>query len=297
MTAKSVVVSGASGLIGNALVKSLRADGVKVATLVRSAASGPDQIVWDPNRGLDPEVIEGADAIVCLNGASIARLPWTRSYRRELFTSRIQPTSSIASALAKVGDSSKVFITASAVGYYGSQPGVLLTEESSPGVTYLAKLSRAWEESASLAAGAARIVTIRTAPVIHPKAVLRPLVALTKAGMAGPLGSGDQYWPWISLLDQVRAIRHLLDRDIAGPVNLTGPVSATMNQTGRAIAAVLKRPYGLRVPAWALRMTVGADPVDSLLLADAQVVPRVLLDSHFVFTSATVEEAVAAAIR
>lgn len=297
MSTERIVVSGASGVIGSALVESLRADGVEVTTLVRRWAQTPDEFEWHPDvEELHPRVLDGARAVVNLNGASIGRLPWTGSYRAELRASRIAPTRALATAIRRLGADAPALISASAVGYYGDRPRARLTESGAPGRTFLADLCVAWEHEAELAGPEARVALLRTAPLLHPQGMLKPIVALTRWGLSGPLGSGRQVWPWISLDDEVRAIRHIIDRGLTGPVNLSGPTPATANEIGREIARRMRRPFVLPAPGWALRAGLGRDAADSLLLADALVVPEALTASGFAFTRPTAAEAIAAAL-
>ncbi|WES65828.1 TIGR01777 family oxidoreductase [Microbacter sp. GSS18] len=293
---RRVVVAGASGLIGGALIERLRADGVEVTRLVRRPAAAPDEVEWlTENERLDPAVLEGADAVVGLNGASIGRFPWTSSYRRTLLWSRVIPTQAIASALRELGTDAPAFASASAVGYYGSAPGVPLDESAPRGETFLADICEEWE-AAARHAGDARVVHLRTAPLIHPEGVLKPLLLLTALGVSGPVGRGTQAWGWISLEDEVRAIHHVLGADIDGPVNLSGPERATANDLGFALARRMNRPYLLRAPEWGLKLGLGKDATESLLTADAHIVPAALEASGFTFTHRTVEDAVAAAV-
>jgi uncharacterized protein (TIGR01777 family) len=294
--ARRIVVSGASGLIGSALASSLRADGVEVTALVRRAPRSDDEAQWEPGESpLDPEVLAGADAVVALGGASVGRLPWTRRYRRELVDSRLQATRTITTALRALRSDAPALVSASAVGYYGSAPGEILTEDSAAGQTFLADLSARWEAEARQAEDHTRVVLLRTAPVIHRRGVLKPLIQLTRFGVSGPLGGGTQIWPWISLDDEVRAVRHILDSKITGPVNLTGPTPASANDIGRALASRMRRPFWLPAPAWALRLALG-DAAESLLLPDADVRPQVLERSGFRFMQETAAQAVAAAL-
>ncbi|MHA6525064.1 TIGR01777 family oxidoreductase [Tessaracoccus sp. G1721] len=296
-TAQRVIVAGASGLIGRGLVASLRGDGVNVVTLVRRPPRGPDEVRWDPgSEALDPEILRGALAVVVLNGASIGRLPWTRRYRRMLWESRLVPTRSVATAVRSLGADAPALISGSAVGYYGSAPGRVLTEASPAGDTFLARLCVAWEAEASLAGPHARVATLRTAPVVHPEAVLKPLILLTRFGLGGRIGAGNQVWPWISLDDEVRAIRHVIDHDVSGPFNLSGPSPATAEELGRAVARALHRPFWLPVPGFALRLVLGRDAADSLLTADADVRPAALQAAGFTFRHPTVGEAVTGAL-
>ncbi|MBB1512804.1 TIGR01777 family protein [Tessaracoccus sp. MC1627] len=297
MNAQKVVVAGASGLIGRALVEALRADGVHVTTLVRDTPRSPTEVLWPPGlEPLDPAVLEGARALVVLNGASIGRVPWTRSYRRTLWESRLIPTRVAATAVRAVGAGGPALISASGVGYYGSSPGEVLTEASPPGSTFLARLCVAWEAEAALAGPGARVATLRTAPIVHPEGVLKPLILLTRLGVGGPIGRGTQVWPWISLDDEVRAIRHVIDHDIAGPVNLAGPTPATANDLGRALARRLNRPFLIPAPEFALNALLGRDTAESVLTSDADVRPERLLAEGFEFRHRTVEEAVEAAL-
>ena len=294
---RRVVVTGGSGLIGSALVDSLRADGIRVTTLVRRPAQSPDEVEWlTDDRPLDPGVIDGADAVVGLNGASIGRFPWTRRYKSTLLWSRITPTRVLARALRELGDAAPAFVSASAVGYYGSVPGTVLTEGSPRGETFLADLCGEWEAAAFAAGDHARVAVTRTAPVVHQKGVLKPLVLLTRLGVGGPIGRGTQKWPWISLEDEVRSIRHIIDSDIAGPVNLVGPTVASANDLGFALAVRMNRPFLVPAPEWALKLVLGVDATEGLLTTDAAVLPKVLEDTGFAFTHTTVEQAVDAAV-
>lgn len=239
---RHVVIGGASGLIGSALAAALRADGVTVTTLVRRPPRDESEAAWEPGRQpLDPDVIAGADAVVSLGGASVGRLPWTPGYRTELADSRRHVTETIATAVRALGQDAPALLSASAVGFYGSVPGRTLTEESPAGSTFLARLCVDWEDQARRAGPHARVALLRTAPVIHRRGVLKPLIQLTRFGVAGPLGRGTQIWPWISLDDEVRAIRHIIDARLDGPVNLTGPsplrrtTSAALSRRGCAV--------------------------------------------------------------
>jgi uncharacterized protein (TIGR01777 family) len=294
---RRVVVAGASGLIGSALVDSLRSDGIAVTTLVRRPPESADEVQWLADaEPLDPGVLDGADAVVGLNGATIGRFPWTRGYKSTLLWSRITPTRAIARAVRELGEGAPAFVSASAVGYYGSAPGALLTEASPRGDTFLADLCGEWE-SAALAAGEhARVALLRTAPIVHPQGVLKPLLLLTRFGVSGPIGRGTQKWPWISLEDEVRGIRHVIDSQISGPVNFTGPTPASANDLGFALAVRMNRPFVLRAPVWAIKLVLGADATEALLTTDAAVIPGVLEASGFEFHQRTVEEAVNAAV-
>lgn len=291
-----VVLSGASGLIGRALADSLAADGIAVTRLVRRAPSGPDEVQWAPGtEKLDPGVLAGATAVVNLNGASIGRFPWTSRYRHELVWSRIHPTQTLARALRELGSDAPHFLSGSAVGYYPTdEPGRAFDEDGPRGDAFLSDLCGEWE-GAALTAGE-NVALLRTAPVVHRDGVLKPLMLLTRAGLSGPIGRGTQTWPFISLEDEVGAIRHIIDARLTGPVNISGPTRATANDLGFALAVRLNRPYLLRAPVPAMKLVLGADAVEALLTNDTHVVPRVLIETGFAFAHPTVEDAVAAAV-
>ncbi len=293
---RRIVISGASGLIGRALSASLRADGIAVTTLVRHPPRSADEVHWTPGEHLNPDVLAGAEAVIALGGASVGRLPWTPRYREELVGSRRRSTRTIASAVRALRQDAPAFVSASAVGYYGSAPGEVLTEGSPAGRTFLAKLCVVWEDEARRAGDHARVALLRTAPVIHRRGVLKPLIQLTRFGVAGPIGHGTQIWPWISLDDEVGAIRHVIDTRLDGPVNLTGPTPASADQIGRAVARSMHRPFWLRAPTWALRLALSRAATDSLLVSDADVRPAALESTGFTFSHPTAESAVAAAI-
>ena len=286
-----VVISGASGLIGRALIESLLADGAEVSTLVRHEPRSPREVAWLDGSPLDPAILAGASAVVNLNGASIGHIPWTPSYKQTLSASRLEATRVLAAALRELGTGAPAFVSASAVGYYGSQPGRELAEDALPGGGFLSDLCVAWE-AAALNAGSARVALLRTSPVIHPESVLKPLILLTRLGLGGPLGGGRQVWPWISLVDEVRAIRYVIEAGMEGPVNLSGPTRATANDVGFALARRMNKPYLLRAPEFALRLALGRDMADAVLLSDAHVVPAALEASGFAFTHRSVEEAI-----
>lgn len=294
---QQIVISGASGLIGTALIASLRADGVEVTTLVRRAPRDPSEVQWSPaERDLDPDVLAGADAVVALGGASVGRLPWTPRYRRELVESRLTTTRTLATAIRTLRDDAPALVSASAVGYYGTAPGETLTEESRAGDTFLAQLCVRWEQEAERAGEHTRVALVRTAPIIHRRGVLKPLIQLTRFGVAGPIGPGTQIWPWISLEDEVRGIRHVIDARLSGPVNFTGPTRASANEIGRALAAKMGRPFWLPAPTWALRLALSRAAADSLLVSDADVRPAVLEGSGFEFSHKSAKAAVDAAL-
>lgn len=292
-----IVLAGASGLIGTALHRALVERGENVVRLVRRPIRHPGEMEWDPASGrLGPDALMGARAVIALNGASVGRLPWTPRYRRTLMVSRLQATRAIAACLRELGSDAPAFLSGSAVGFYGSRLGEPLTEGSSPGDTFLARLCVFWEREALAVSDITRVTLLRTAPVMHPQGVLQPLMRLTSLGLAGPLGRGTQVWPWISLEDEVRGILHALDSQLSGPVNLTGPLPATATEIGRELARQMRRPFWLPAPEWALNIALSRDAVESLLTSNAQVQPEALLDSGFTFSHPTPQAAIRAAL-
>lgn len=256
--------------------------------LVRRDPRHENEHSWNPEAGqLDPQVLAGSNALISLNGASVGQLPWTKSYRAKLHDSRLDATRTLASAVQQLGgEAPQAWLSGSAVGYYGDRPGETLTESSSAGDTFLARLCVEWEEQARVAENT-RVVLLRTAPVIHPEGVLKPMITLTKLSLGGPLGRGIQTWPWISLDDEVRGILHALDNGLSGPVNLTGPTLATANDIGRELAEQMRRPFLFPAPKFALSLALSKDATESLLTSDAAVLPEALLRSGFKFMHST----------
>lgn len=297
MTPRRVIITGASGLIGTALRTSLETDGIPVTTLVRRPPRNHNEVTWEPgHRPLDPDALAGAHAVINLNGASIGRLPWTPTYRDTLRNSRLDPTRTLATALRQLGRDAPMLLSASATGIYGHRPGENLTETSPPGEGFLARLCTDWETEALKAGPHTPVALLRTASLLHPQAVLKPLIPLTRLGISGPLGSGRQIWPWFTLDDEIRAIRHIINHHITGPVNLTGPTPASAQAIGQHLAKRLHRPYLLPAPTWALRLAIGHEAADSLLLADTTVIPEVLTRTGFQFTAHTARQAIDAAL-
>lgn len=292
---KRVVIAGASGLIGTALTEELRARGDEVVRLVRKEP-GPGDVLWDPaSRTLDPAALDGATAVVNFSGASIGRLPWTPKYKREILASRVAATSTLVTAIRAAAVPPEVFISSSAAGYYGSRPHETLTEDSARGTGFLSDVTAEWERTARRADDVTRVVIARSGIVVATDGVLKPLLLLTRAGLSGPLGGGQQLWPWVSLVDETRALVHLLDGTLAGPVNVTGPTAASANDLMRHLATRLNRPFFLPVPAFAVTAVLG-DAARDLLLVDQHPQPARLLGDGFVFTHRTVEKAVDAAL-
>jgi uncharacterized protein (TIGR01777 family) len=284
-----IVLAGASGLIGSALRSALRADGNTVRSLVRREPRGPDEDRWDPGAGrLDPGFLQGADAVVCLSGVGVGDHRWTESYRREIVASRVDTVGTIARTLAEHGGPG-VLICASAVGYYGDTGDVEIDESAPPGDSFLSGVCVQWEAAADPARDAGvRVTHLRTGLVLSREGgLLKQLVPIVKAGVGGRLGDGRQFMPWISLADEVAAICFLLEHDLAGPVNLTGPSPARNAELTRVLGRVLHRPTVLRVPAFAARVALGEFAGD--VLSGQRALPRRLTGAGFEFGDVDLE--------
>jgi uncharacterized protein len=287
-----VLVAGASGMIGSALCTRLARAGHDVTRLVRREPTSRDERNWSPSAGMiDFRLMDETDAVVNLSGASLSRLPWTRRYREQILQSRLSSTRTLTDAMGKADSPPAVFLSGSAVGIYGDRPGLILDEGSIRGSGFLADVVEAWEGAAAVVPEGVRVVTLRTGLVVGPGGALGPVLPLTKLGAGANLGTGTQFWPWISLADEVRAIEHLLGSDLAGPVNLAGPVPATADALLRTVASELHRPYLFRVPARLIELVLG-DAGRELLLASQRVSAKLLLDDGFAFEHETVDVAV-----
>ena len=291
-----VVVAGASGLIGTALIAHLRAGGHEVLRLVRRAPSAPDERGWDPPAGrIDPGTFDGADAVVNLGGAGVADRPWSGARRQALRDSRVVPTEVLAGAVVEHGVAT--LLSASAVGYYGDAGGVAIDETAPPGTGFLAGLTRDWEAATRPARDAgARVVLLRTGLVLGPSGgLMGPLKLVYRFGLGGRIGPGTQYMPWISLDDEVGAIGFLLEHpEVDGPVNLTGPLPVTNADFTAALAHAVHRPAVVAVPAIAIR-ALGAQG-EEMLLYGQRALPAKLEAAGYRFRHATVDEALAAAL-
>lgn len=279
-----VVVSGASGLIGTALSAELIAAGDDVVRLVRRQARSAGEVGWDPSSELDPAALSGADAVVHLSGAPIAAKRWTPARKAELRASRITSTRTLATAIAAAAPPPSVLVCGSAIGYYGETGDRVVDESGQAGAGFLPDLVRDWEAAAEPAAAAGvRVANIRSGVVLAVEGgMLGRLMLPFRLGLGAKIGSGSQYMSWISLTDEVRAIRFALGRpDIAGPINLTAPEPATNADFTKALASVLGRPSLLTVPSPVLRFALGE--LASELLASARVVPGRLMQAGFAF--------------
>ncbi|HEX3779772.1 MAG TPA: TIGR01777 family oxidoreductase [Pseudonocardiaceae bacterium] len=291
-----VVIAGSSGLIGTSLVVELRKAGHEVLRLVRRAPAAADERRWDPPAGsIDPGALDGVDAVVNLCGAGLTGRRWTEARKQVLRDSRSAPTEVLATAVAEAHI--PVLVNGSAVGFYGDGGDRMLTESDPNGAGFLAMLCREWEAATEPASAAgARVVRVRTGLVLSPGGgLLGPLRPLFSLMLGGRLGNGGQYWPWISLADELAAIRFCLEHDgISGPVNLSGPAPVTNQEFTKAFAESLGRPAPWVIPGFALHLVFGTELVEEAMLAGQRAVPRALETAGFDFTHTTVQAALAA---
>ena len=294
-----VIVTGSSGLIGTALVADLEADGHAVRRLVRRAPQAGGEVRWDPAGGeIDHAGLEGADAVVNLAGPGIGDKRWTDERKRELREARVEGTRLLAEALAGLDSPPGVLVSGSAVGYYGDRGDEELTEKSKAGDDFLADLCRDWEAAAAPAAAAGiRVVAIRTGIVLAPGGgALEKLLPLFKLGLGGRMGSGNQFWSWITIDDEVRAIRHLIDSQVSGPVNLTAPDPATNHRLTSTLGEVLHRPTFFPVPRFGPKILLGGEATETFLYASQRAYPKVLEADGFTFQHPELEDALRAVL-
>ena len=296
-----LVIAGASGFIGKALVLDLRGHGHQVTTLVRRNPVSESEAEWHPDRSaLDPAALAGADAVISLSGAGIADKRWTPAYQQTLAQSRLQPTATIAGVLADLPAQlrPKSFLSASAIGFYGDRGDEPLTESAAQGAGFLADLVRRWEAATEPASAVGvRVVTLRTGLVLSARGgLLKRMAPLFRMGVGGRLGSGRQYQSWITLADEVAAIRHILAAgELDGPVNLTGPQPVRNAEFTAELARALHRPAVLPAPAWGLRLALGGF-ADEGVLASQRVLPDKLTCSGYRFEHADLASALTWAI-
>jgi len=295
-----ILVSGSSGLVGTALRASLSAAGHTVERLRRGVGpSRPGWVTWDPSVNMfDPVAAEGADAVVHLAGASIAEGRWSEKRKRVLRSSRVDATRHLVAELAKLKAPPKVFVSASAIGYYGNRGDELLTEKSEPAEDFLGRLSQDWEAEARGAAKfGARTVQLRIGVVLAANGgALAKMLPPFKLGVGGPIGSGRQWMSWIALPDLVALIGHTLEnRALEGPLNTVSPNPVTNRDFSRALGRVLHRPALAPLPGFVARLLLG-EMADALLLASTRVLPERLQAAGYQFQHPQVEAALRAVL-
>ena len=300
------LVSGSSGVIGTALIRSCAQDRIYVVRLLRGQAAIPaanigETVLWDPGATpaiLDPYHLRGVVAAVHLSGANISAGRWTEKYKREIVSSRVQSTTALAEALSRLNPLPRVLVCASAIGIYGNRGDEVLTEESRPGTGFLAEMCLAWEAATRAAENAGiRVVHARFGVVLSPEGgALAKLLPMFRLGLGGNLGNGRAWMPWLTLRDAVGILRFCVDNEnIRGPVNTVSPNPVTNAEFTRALGSAVHRPAILPAPAFALRLALG-DMADQALLASARVVPAKLIEAGYRFADPEIAAALRSAV-
>ncbi len=290
-----VLISGASGLVGSEVARQLNASGHEAIKLVRRKAAAADEVEWNPALGKIPgDLMDSIDAVVNMAGATTGKIPWTKKYKQEIVNSRIDSTRTLVKAMAAAKKPPKVFVSGSASGFYGDCGNQLLSETAPKGTGFLSDLANQWEQEALQAPKGVRVVLARTTMVMSKQlGALGRLLPLIKLGVGGPLGSGKQWWAWISQVDEAAAIIHLINTPTAsGPFNLTAPQPATCKDIVVALAKQLGRPAIVPVPAFALKLFIG-EAATELLLCSQNMSADKLLATGFKFSHAKLDEAAA----
>jgi uncharacterized protein (TIGR01777 family) len=283
-TSPRILISGASGLIGTALVPTLEARGFNVTRLVRVAAAGEGQLEWNPTLPMRPELVSGFDAVIHLAGESVMGF-WTEAKKARILNSRVLGTAHLSEAIARAPQPPRVFVCASATGYYGDCGEEVLREDSPPGEGFLPEVCRRWEAATKPAEdGKIRTVHVRTGIVLSSEGgALQKMLPVFRMGLGGRLGNGRQWMSWIHIQDLIGAIHYILDRDLTeGPVNFVAPDPVRNAEFTEALAAALSRPALFTVPAFALRMMLGK-MAEELFLASQRVEPAKLVGSGYQF--------------
>jgi len=289
-----IAITGASGLIGSALVGDLREKGHEVLRLVRRPVASADEVQWDPkNESIDIAALAGVNAVINLAGAGVGDKRWTSLYKSEILNSRVSSTRTIAKAVEELKPD--VFISASAIGWYGESGNRAVVESDRVGDDFLAAVCREWEGAADLVTDV-RTVKIRTGLVLDPTGgALGRMLPLFRFGLGGKLGNGKQWWSWITLHDVIRAITFLLENRISGPVNLTSPNPVTNQEFTSALARAMHRPALFPAPAIALKIALGG--FSSEILGSKKVVPQALTDAGFTWDYPHITNALTALIQ
>ncbi len=290
----TILITGASGMIGARLVAALETDGHRVLRAVRREARTDNEVSWQPKQGtIERDKLQGVDGVVHLAGANIAGKRWTEDYKQTILNSRVEGTTLIAETIAALDPKPRVFACASAIGYYGDRGAEQLEESAARGDGYLPDVCEQWEKACQPARDAGiRTVNMRIGVVLSTEGgALAEMLTPFKLGAGGVLGSGQQYFSWIAIDDVVRAMQEVLKNEsLAGPVNLTAPNPVTNRDFTKALGRVLSRPTVLPMPAFAARLVFG-EMADALLLASTRVVPSALSDAGFHYEHADLEPA------
>ncbi len=291
----SVAVSGSSGLVGSALVRSLEHDGHRVVRLVRrESAAGRDEVRWDPaSRTIDADGLEGLDCVVHLAGENIAARRWSSRQKDRIRRSRVDGTRLIAQTLAGLARPPELLVNASAIGFYGDRGEEILDEDSPAGSGFLAQSCVAWEAATEpVRQASVRVALLRIGVVLSPKGgALRRMLPVFRLGLGGRLGHGRQFMSWIALDDLIRAVQHVLhDPTLAGPINVVAPTAVRNREFTRVLGRVLRRPTAVPVPARLLRFALG-QMGEELLLAGARITPARLHRAGFSFRWGDLEAA------
>lgn len=292
----TVAITGANGLIGSALAEALSHDGIRVVRLVRRPATSPDEVSWDPTRRwVDVDALAAAapTAVVHLAGAGVGDHRWTQSYKDEILDSRVNGTAAIAAAVASL-PGPVALISGSAIGYYGDTGPDIVTESAPPGHSFLADVCVQWEAAAAPAEEAGvRVAYARTGLVVSPEGgAFGRMVPIFKTGLGGRIGPGTQWWSFISLTDEVRALRFLIDNELSGPFNLVAPRPVTNSEAVKDLGAALGRPAVLPVPSFALRAALGEFAGE--IVVSQGVAPQRLTAAGFVWDHPTLPQALVA---
>lgn len=295
-----VVVAGASGFVGDALLPALRGEGYRVLRLVRREARADDEVPWNPSAGaLDIRALDGVHAAINLSGENLAGKRWSAEQKERIFKSRVDTTRTLAAALARLSPKPQVLINASAVGIYGDRGDERLDEGATSGQGFLAEICRVWEAETELAAQTGiRTVRARLGTILAREGgALAKMLPVFRWGLGGPFGSGRQWMSWVSRDDVVGALLHALKTTaLAGPVNIVAPEPVTNREFAATLGRVLHRPAFFPAPAWALRLAVGREMADEALLASARAMPATLSQSGYRFRHPELDEALRAAL-
>lgn len=295
-----IAITGSTGLIGSALSSALRADGHTVVPVVRRpVADGERAVRWDPSAGtIDATALEGVDAVVHLAGAGIGDHRWNDAYKREILDSRVRGTELLAGALAGLERKPQVLVSGSAIGFYGDTGDKIVDESSPGGDDFLASVCARWEGASTAASDVGiRVPLLRTGIVLdRDGGALRKMLPLFKLFAGGRMGNGRQWWSWITLDDEVRVIRWLLESDVHGPVNAVAPHAVTNREFTSVLARTLHRPAFLPVPSFGPKLLLGSELADALLFTSQRVRPGVLETRGFEFSAPTLDVALASVL-